>query len=81
MKIHVELASGAVFAVSAAFANSSNDTGFNPVAANNYCEDLAESYQVLDEDRSTYLSQCISAYRESPPGGEGSDISPHTTGY
>jgi len=81
MKIHVVLASGVVFAVSTAFANSSNDIGFNPVAASNYCEDLAESYQVLVEDRSTYLSQCISAYRESPPGGEGSDISPHTTGY
>lgn len=81
MNIHAVLASGVVFAVSTAFASSSNDIGFNPAAASNSCEDLAESYHVLAEDRSTYLSQCISAYRESPPGGEGSDISPHTAGY
>ena len=81
MKVRPTVTAGAFFAASAAFASASNDIGFDTVAANHYCEDLAESYQVLDEDRVTYLSHCIAAYRESPPGDEGSDIGPHAAGY
>ena len=81
MTSQLAFASMLVFATSVAFASTSNDIGFNPGAAKHYCENLADSYQVLNEDRSTYLSQCISAYRDSPPGDEGSDISPHAAGY
>ena len=48
MKIRMALATAAVFATVAAFASPSNDIGFNAIAAGHYCEDLAESYQVLD---------------------------------
>ena len=74
------LAAAAALTTSVALA-SSNDIGFNPVAANHYCEDLADSYQVLDEDRGAYLSRCVAEYRDSPPGGEGADVSPHAAGY
>ncbi len=80
MTLRLILAGAAALTVSTTFA-ASNDIGFNPVAANHYCEDLAESYQVLDEDRGTYMARCVAEYRESPPGGEGSDISPHADGY
>jgi hypothetical protein len=81
MKVRLSLATGAIFAAAAVFASPSNDIGFNPVAASHYCEDLAESYQVLDEDRNTYVSHCIAEYRESPPGDEGSDISSRAASY
>jgi hypothetical protein len=60
---------------------ASNDIGFDPAQARLYCDGLADSYQVLDEYRSTYLSRCIADYRDAPPGDEGSDISPHAASY
>jgi hypothetical protein len=81
MPYRLTLIAGAAFAASTALASPSNDIGFNPVAASQFCDDLAESYQVLDEDRATYVSRCVSEYRESPPGDEGSDVSPHAAGY
>lgn len=81
MNIRLTLATGAMLAASAAFASTSNELGFNPSATNHYCQDLAETYQVFDEDRPIYMSRCIAAYRDSPPGDEGSDISPHTADY
>ena len=75
------LATGAALAAATAIASPSSDIGVNQVAATHYCEDLAESYQVLDEDRNTRISHCIAEYRASPPGDEGSDISPHAAGY
>ena len=80
MTLRLILTGAAAFAASTTLA-ASNDIGFNPVAANHHCEDLAESYQVLDEDRGTYMSRCIAEYQENPPGGEGSDISPHADSY
>jgi hypothetical protein len=80
MTHRLTLAAAAALTASVAWA-SSNDIGFNPVAAGHHCEDLADSYQVLDEDRRTYLSRCVAEYRESPPGGEGADVSPHAAGY
>ena len=81
MMVRLSLATGAIFAATAAFASPSNDIGFNPVAASHYCEDLVESYQVLDEDRDTHMSHSIAEYRRSPPSDEGSDISPHAASY
>ena len=80
MKLSIAIAAAALLASPMLYA-SSNDIGFNPYQANLYCENLAEGYQVLDEDRSLYMSRCIAEYRESPPAGQGSDISPHAAGY
>ena len=60
---------------------ASNDIGFDQAQARLYCDGLADSYQVLDEHRSTYLSRCIADYRDAPLGDEGSDISPHAAPY
>lgn len=80
MKVHAAVSMLAALSASAAFA-SSNDIGFQAVAAGHYCEDLAAAYQVLDEDRAGYLTNCIAEYHESPPGDEGSDVSPHAASY
>lgn len=80
MTRYLILAAGAAFATSTALA-AANDIGFNPVAASQYCNDLADSYQVLDEDRGSDMVQCVAAYEESPPGEEGSDVSPHAVRY
>jgi hypothetical protein len=80
MSDRILLTAAALFGASLASATS-NDMGFDRGLALDYCEDLAESYQVLDEDRSIYLSRCVHNYREEPPGDQGSDISPHAAGY
>lgn len=80
MKLLLITAGVAMLSATAVHA-AANDIGFNPVAANGYCQDLAADYQVLNEDRNDYLSRCIADYRESPPGDNGSDISPHAGGY
>ena len=76
----IALAATALLATTALQA-STNDIGFNPYHAQRYCENQAESYQILPEDRALYLSRCVAEYRESPPGGQGSDVSPFATGY
>ncbi len=80
MKATIALAVAALFVIPAVQA-SSNDIGFNPYQAQLHCEKEAESYQILSEDRALYLSRCIADYRESPPAGQGSDISPFAGGY
>ena len=80
MKSTIALAAAALL-VAPALQASTNDIGFNPYQAQLYCENQAESYQILSEDRALYLSRCIAEYRESPPGGQGSDVSPFATGY
>jgi hypothetical protein len=60
---------------------SSNTIGFDPKEARWYCEDLADSYQVFAQDRELYVTRCMSDYRDSPPGENGTDISPHAAGY
>ena len=80
MKTYIAIFTACLLGIPAAFA-SSNTVGFNANEARFYCEDLADSYQIFPQDRMLYLSRCVSDYRLSPPGGNGSSISPHAAGY
>ena len=80
MKAYIATAVAGLIAAPMVFA-SSNTVGFDPYEARGYCEDLADSYQIFPQDRKLYMASCISNYRDSPPGENGTDISPHAAGY
>jgi hypothetical protein len=60
---------------------SSNTVGTDPYEARLCCEDLADSYQIFPQERERYLARCISSYHDSPPGENGTDVSPHAASY
>ena len=55
--------------------------GFDVDEARFYCEAMADSYQIFEQDRVLYMSRCVSSFSDSPPGENGTDISPHAASY
>jgi hypothetical protein len=80
MKVRIATAVAGLLAAPVVFA-SSNTVGFDRNQARLYCEGLADSYQVFPQDLKLYLARCMSNYRDSSPGENGSDISPHAASY
>ena len=80
MKAYIATAVAGLLAAPTVFAYS-NTVGFDHAEARSYCEAMADSYQIFQQDRELYMSRCVSSFRESPPGDNGADISPHAAGY
>ena len=80
MKVQIATAVAGLLAASSVFA-SSNTIGFDVDEARFYCEAMADSYQIFEQDRVLYMSRCVSSFSDSPPGENGTDISPHAASY